>query len=181
MASVTAPRRASAREALSFRVALAVIAAAVLDDAFAHPEPGTGPGDHLVSAVAPVAIAAVLAWAYPRLRPGARATAAIVCGVPAVVAAIVDGVRHVAVDRISGDDATVLVAGVAGLVLIVDGCRRLWCSRRLDEPLPRRYARRVLVGVVAVLGGFFVVFPVAFAIVATHKARAPVATADLGR
>ena len=181
MASLTTAARASDREALSFRVALAVIAVAVLDDAFAHPEPGTGPGDHLVSGLVPVAVAGALAWAYPRLRPGARATAAIVCGVLAVVAGIVDGARHVAVAGISGDDVTVLLAGVAGLALIIGGCGRLWRTRRLDERLPRRYARRALVSAVVVPVGFFVLLPVAIAIIATHHARTPVAVAGLGR
>jgi hypothetical protein len=181
MASLTTGRRASAREVLGFRVAMAVIAVAVLDDAFAHPEPGTGPSDHLVSGVAPVVVAGLLAWAYPRLRPGARAASALTCGVLAVVAAVVDGARHVAVDRLSGDDATVLLAGLVGVGLIGDAIVRLWRTRRRDERLLRRYARRALVGAAALVAGFFVLFPVAFAIVATHKARAPVAAADLGR
>ena len=89
---------------------------------------------------------ALLASAYPRLRPGARAV-------------LRRSLRRVGRRRghrrrrpargrrrFSGDDATVLLAGVAGLVLIIDGCWRLWCTRRLDERLPRRYARRALVG-----------------------------------
>jgi poly(3-hydroxybutyrate) depolymerase len=181
MASVTTERRATAREVLTFRVALAVIAVAVLDDAFGHPEPGTGPGDHLVSGLAPVAAAVMLGWAYPRLRPGARAVAALCCGVLAVVAAVVDGARHIAVDRLSGDDLTVLLAGVVGAGMIIGAIGILWRTRRLDDPPLRRYARRAAIGLAALLAGFFVLFPLAFAIVATHKARAPVAAADLGR
>jgi dienelactone hydrolase len=169
------------RETTWFRAALALIAIAVLDDAFVNREPGTTVAGHLVSGLVPVAVAALLAWAHPRLRPGARALAAITCGVLAVVAGVVDGARHLAVDRLSGDDVTVLVAGVAGLALIAGGVTGLWRTRRLDERHARRYARRTLVGVLAALAGFFVVFPTALAIVATHKARAPVAAADLGR
>ncbi len=181
MDSVTAIRRPSAREVLSFRVALTVIAVAVLDDAFVHPEPGTGPADHLVSGLVPIAVAGGLAWLYPRLRPGGRNIAALTCGVLAVVAAVVDGARHVAVDRVSGDDLTVMLAGLAGVGLIIGAIGRLWSGRRLDERLPRRYARRMLLGAAGLLAGFVVLFPMAFAIVATHKARAPVAAADLGR
>lgn len=173
------PRRS--REVTWFRAALALIAVAVLDDAFGNREPGTTIAGHLVSGLVPVAVAALLAWAYPRLRPGARAVVAITCGVLAVVAGIVDGARHVAVDRLSGDDPTVLLAGVAGLALIAGGVAGLWRTRRLDERHVRRYARRTLVGVAAALAGFLVLFPMAFAIVATHKARSPVIAADLGR
>src|SRR5688500_13576734 len=65
-----------AREAHAFRAAMAVIALAILDDAFGHPEPGTTSGDHLVSGLVPVAIAVVLGLTYARLRPGPRATVA---------------------------------------------------------------------------------------------------------
>jgi len=163
-----------------FRGALAVIAIAVLDDAFVHREPGTALADQLASGLAPVAVAVLLAWLYPRLRPGARALCALACGVLAVVAGVVDGVRHVAVDRLAGDDVSVLASLVAGVVLLVLAAVTLWRSRRLDERPARRYARRAAVGFVTALAGMLVLLPVAFAIVATHKARAPV-TAQFGR
>ena len=162
---------------LSFRVALAVIAVAVADDAFAHREPGTTVSDHLISGLVPLAVAGALAWAYPRLRPGARASVAIVCGVLAAVAGVSDGLRHVLVERLSGDDATVMLAGVVGLALVADGVRRLWRSRRREG---RAWARRLVLAVAAALATFFVVLPVGLAIVATHKARSPV-TATLGQ
>ena len=129
----------------------------------------------------PVALAALLALAYPRLRPGARAVAALTAGPLMIVAGVVDGVRHVAVDRLGGDDVTAIVCGVAGAALLVLGAALLWRSRRLDERPLRRYLRRALVGAVAALAVVFVVVPVGFAIVTNHKARAPVEQADLGR
>jgi dienelactone hydrolase len=166
--------RASARETLSFRIALALIALAVLDDAFVHAEAGR----HLLGGLAPVAIAAALAFAYPRLRPGVRGGVAIVCGVLALVAGIADGARHVVVDGFAGDDLSALVAGVAGALLLGDGVARLWRSRRRDG---RWVLRRTALAVAAAAVGFFVVLPVAFAIVATHPARSPVKAADLAR
>ena len=133
--------------------------------------------DHLVSGLVPLAVAGALAWAYPRLRAGARASVAIVCGVLAAVAGVSDGLRHVAVDRLSGDDVTVILAGVVGLALAIDGVGRLWRSRRSEG---RVWARRFALAVAAALATFFVVLPVCLAIVATHKARSPV-TATLGR
>jgi uncharacterized protein len=175
------PPRAVRHETRLFRVALAVVALAAIDDAFVHPEPGTSAGDHLAGGLVPVAVAAVLGLAYPRLRAGLRGLIAIVCGVLALTAGVADGYRHVAVDRLAGDDLTVMLAGVAGVALIALGVLTLWRTRRLDERPPRRYARRALVGVAAVVAGFLIVFPAAFAIVATHRARAPVPAADLGR
>jgi alpha/beta superfamily hydrolase len=174
-------RGAGRREILWFRAALAVIVVAVADDAFLHPEPGTSAADHLASGLVPVAIAAVAALAYPRLRPGLRGVAALVCGVLALTGGVVDGFRHVAVDRLAGDDLTAMLAGVAGAALVVLGALTLWRTRRRDEQLARRYGRRALIGVAALILGFLVVFPVAFAINATHRARTAVAAADLGR
>lgn len=39
----------------AFRVALGIIALFVVDDAFAHPEPGTEPSDHIASGLVPLA------------------------------------------------------------------------------------------------------------------------------
>ena len=65
-------------EILTARIALGVIAIAVLDDAFVHREPGTSVADHVAGGLIPVAIAVIAAFAYPRLRPGLRAVVALV-------------------------------------------------------------------------------------------------------
>jgi hypothetical protein len=160
---------------------MAAAALWVLDDAFWHREPGTSVGEHLAGGVVPVALAGLLALAYPLRGAGARAVVALGAGTLMIVVGVVDGARHVAVDRLGGDDVTAILTGVAGAVLVVLGAAVLWRSRRLDERPPRRYLRRALVGAVAAVAVLFVVMPVAFAIVANHKARAPVAKADLGR
>lgn len=160
---------------------MAAAALWVLDDAFWHREPGTAIGDHLASGSIPAALAALLAVAYPRLRPGTRAIAALTTGPLMIVAGVVDGARHVAVDRLAGDDVSAILAGVAGAVLVVLGAAVLWRTRRMDERPLRRYLRRGLLVAVAALAVLFVVMPVTFAIVVNHKARAPVKVADLGR
>lgn len=175
-------RRAATRgETLVFRLAMAAAALWVLDDAFWHREPGTTIGDHLASGLVPAALAALLALAYPRLRPGPRAIAALTAGPLLIVAGVVDGARHVAIDRLAGDDLTAILAGVAGAVVVVLGAAVLWRTRRMDERPLRRYLRRALVGAVAAFAAVFVVLPVALAIVVNHKARAPVEPVDLGR
>lgn len=102
-------------------------------------------------------------------------------GTLAVVAGTVDGYRHIAVDRLAGDDVTAVLAGLAGAVLIGLAVAVLWRTRRLDEQPAKRYARRFATGVVCLIAAFLVLLPAAIAIVATHKARSPVASVDLGR
>ena len=192
MSAVAAPRRRQAgpapgamaavprAEVLAFRTALALILLGVADDAFWHPERGTGAADHLVSGLSPLAIGLAVALAYPRLRAGLRAIAAVACGTLAVAAGAVDGYRHVAVDRLAGDDVTAMLAGLAGAALIALAIGVLWRSRRLDERPARRYARRFAMGAVSLIAGYLVLLPAAIAIVATHKARSPVVAVDLG-
>jgi uncharacterized protein len=163
-----------------FRLAMATAVLWVLDDAFWHREPGTAVDDHLVSGLVPGALAALLALAYPRLRPGAQAVAALTSGALMIVVSATDGVGHVIVDRLAGDDLTAIAAGLAGAVLVVLGATELWRSRRLDAPPLRRYARRGLIGAIAAIAAIFIVMPVALAIVANHKPRAPVEDVDLG-
>jgi dienelactone hydrolase len=174
-------RTAGRREITAFRVAMALIALAVVDDAFLHPEQGAAAGDHVVSGLVPLALVIGLVLVHPRLRPGLRAIACLVCGTLAAVAGAADGVRHVAVDRVAGDDVTALLGGLAGVALIALGVAVLWRSRRRDDRVLRRWARRAAVAVVGLLAAYLLVLPTGIAIIATHKARSPVAAADLGR
>lgn len=169
------------RETVVFRAAAALIALYVVDDGAIHAEPGTGIGDHLVRMLVPLALLAASAGLYPRVRAGARAGLALVWGVLAATAGIADGLRHVAVDTLAGDDLTAMVAAAAGAALLVLGVVVLWRSRWTDTSLPRTLLRRALITVGAALAGFFVVLPMVFAVVGNHKAREPVAAVDLGR
>jgi hypothetical protein len=168
-------------ETLAFRLALGAGVLWVLDDSFWHREPGTAVSDHLASGLVPVALAVLLAVVYPRMRPGLRGAAALTVGPLMIVAGAVDGIGHIAVDRLSGDDVTALAAVVAGAVLIGLGATVLWRFRRRDERPRRRYLRRTLVAVLGAIAGFFVVLPVGFALLVNHNARAPVEPAGLGR
>jgi uncharacterized protein len=163
-----------------FQVAAAVIVIAVADDSFLHPEPGTSAGDHFASGLVPIAIALAAMLAYPRLRAGLRACIALTFGVLAIEAGIVDGVRHIAINTISGDDVTACLAALAGIVLVVLGAATLWRTRRLDRPHLRRYARRSLEFVLAAIVAVLVIVPIGMAILATRVARAPVPAAQLG-
>jgi hypothetical protein len=152
----------TAREIMVARASLVVVAFAVVDDAFVRREPGTAITDHLASGLLPAALALGLAVLYPRLRPGARALVALFSGSLSIVAGVADGA---------------LLALAAGAVLLGVGATVLWRSRR---PEGRPFARRALIAAAAVLGVYFVVLPLALAIVINHKARSPVEPADLG-
>ena len=116
-----------------------------------------------------------------RLRAGAQGALLLILGALAIVAGVADGIRPALLDRLSGDDLSAMLAAVAGAVLVGAGAVSLWRSRRLDERRGRRYPRRTLVGVVALVAAAELVLPLGVSFVATHIARAPVQAADLGR
>jgi uncharacterized protein len=162
----------------AFRAALAVVMVAVADDAFIHPEPGVTAADHLAGGLVALALAALLIAVARRLPDLVRGWLAIFVGALAIVGGATDGVRHVLVERLSGDDATAVLAGVAGIVLVALGVATLWRTRRTAG---RLLLRRAGVGAAVVVLIALVVLPSGLAIVATHKARSPAATVDLGR
>ena len=179
-----ARRRAGRPEVAVVRVALAVIVAFVLDDAFGHPEPGTAPGDHLVSGLVPTAILVCLAVAYPRLRAWWQAVLVGSVVVLALVLGLGVSTRDVVIAGGGGDDVMGMLAGMAGGVLIVCGGlagARAWRPRSQDRSLAWRYARRALLALSVVFLAVFVVVPIGISILATHRARSPVEAVDLGR
>ena len=164
-------------------IAAALVALHVLDDAFVQPEPGTAALDHLASGLVPVAILAAFVLAHPRLRAGWQALLAGGVGALALVTGIGVSARHVAIDGLAGDDLSGIVAGIAGAALLAVGlqaARRAWRARSRERSA-RRYARRGLLALGVAVATLYVVAPIAFALLATHKARSPVAAADLGR
>lgn len=178
-AAATRVAAAILTEAGLARLAIAVGALHVVDDNFLQPQPGTSAGDHLVSGLVPTAFLLLAAWAYPRLRPGARATVAIVVGIFTATMGVGEAGYYTRENGPSGDDYTGLLAIPAGLLLIGIGLITLWKSKR-GGGLIRRYGRRALLAVGALLGVYFVVFPLAASYVFTHAARAYVPTPELG-
>jgi dienelactone hydrolase len=162
-------------------VAAALVCLYLLDDAFIHPEAGTTAGDHLLSGLLVPALVVAGAVLALRLRVGARGALLLILGFLAIVAGVADGLRPALLDRLSGDDLSAILAAVAGAVLVGAGAASLWRSRRLDERRGRRYLRRALVGIVALVAAAELVYPLGMSFVATHIARAPVRAADLGR
>jgi len=161
------------------RLALGVAALHVVDDNFIQPQPGTSAGDHLVGGLVQLAFFLLAAWAYPLLRPGARATLAIFVGIFVAVMGIGEAGYYTRENGPSADDYTGLLAIPAGLLLVGIGVTTLWRSRKAGS-LVRRVLRRAAVALGLVVGGYFIVFPVAQAYVITHAARAYVPAPELG-
>jgi fermentation-respiration switch protein FrsA (DUF1100 family) len=161
------------------RIAIAVMALHVIDDSFLQPVPGTTFADHLVSGLVPLAALALAAWAFPRMRAGARAATALMLAPFAIVLGA-EAVRYWGEVGLSGDDYTGLLAIPAGIALFGVAGATLWTSRRLDDSRYRRYPRRLLLAASGLLGFVWVVFPLSLSYVGTHIARAEVHTANLG-
>ena len=160
-------------------IAVGVLAFHLLDDSFLQPQPGTSGVDHLVSGLIPLAILALAAWFYPRLRAGARAPMAIVLGLLGMVTSA-EAIHYWRDGGMSGDDYTGLLTIPAGLSLIVLGAVTLWRTRRTDNGLPVRYLRRVGWTALGLVTAFVVLFPLSIAYVITHAARDVVVPARLG-
>jgi uncharacterized protein len=166
-----------ARERLVFATATGVIVLHILVASFLAIEPGAARADHVLAAAVPTALAVVTVAFYTRLRAGFRAVLALLFGLLAIVAASVAVAETAAVGP-QGEDWTGFLLIPTGIVLCGLGAWLLWQSRRHDR---RRYLRRLLLTLAAAVLAYWIVAPICFAIVVTHKPRASVQPADLGR
>ena len=157
VAAAHVPSRSSvARHATERSLALASIGLVglhVVDDNFLQPEPGMTAVDHLPGGLALLALVAAGAWAYTRVRAGARAAIALLAGFLGVLAAT-EAVYYTAADAPSGDDFT----GFLSLARRLRAARHRHSDALADTPRRtisrrRRYLRRglVLVGVVVLI------------------------------
>lgn len=162
---------------LVFAATAALAAVHTVMDAFVALEPGTRWDDHVLAASVSLTllVAAVVAW--PQVRDGARAAMALVLGILAleggalaVTGAISGGPR--------GEDWTGFLLGPAGIASCAVGARLLWRSRKVAG---RRYVRRSVLVLAAGLGTYWLVVPIAVALMATHRPREVSEPIDLGR
>ena len=172
-------RGGRSRETVLFVAALVLVALHVIDDNYLQPQPGTGPGDHVVSGLVPLALIGLAAWAYPRLSGGRRGALALFAG-PLAIATGIEAFHYTREVGPSGDDFTGLLTLPAGLLLLGLGAVTLWRTRRTDGSLWWRYPRRALLAVAGVLVLGSVVIPTGLGYVTTHVGRAVVPPADLG-
>ncbi|HWL33565.1 MAG TPA: alpha/beta fold hydrolase [Gaiellaceae bacterium] len=181
-----APKSASdvwarlATEADLARSALAVVALHVADDNFLQPEPGTSPTDHLAGGLLPIALLAAAAYAYPRLRAGARGALALSVGTLAITIGVASGLYSTLAVGPSGDDFSGFLASAAGFALLAIGAFTLSRSRRREGSLLRRIVRRALLAAAALLVAYGLLAPIGLGYVSTHVLRPTVPTPDLG-
>ena len=161
---------------LMFTGAIAVIGAHAAVDSFIVPEPGTGPSDHLLRGLATFSVLALAVVVYSRLPAGGRAALAAVLGALALEGAglAIADARAVGV---RGEGWTGFLLLPVGVALLALSAALLWRSRKTGQ---LRYLRRAGIAAAAVLMAYWLVIPVAIAILATHRPRADVAPADFG-
>ena len=162
-----------------FRAAVGVIALHIADDNFFQPEAGTSAGDHLVSGLLPIALLALAAWAFPRLSGGGQGALALVIA-PLGIATGIEAIHYANQVGASGDDFTGFLTIPASLILIGVGAATLWRTRRTDGNRAWRYGRRGLLAIAGLVAAYVLVFPIGFAYVTTHTARAVVPENQLG-
>jgi uncharacterized protein len=158
---------------------IAVVALHVADDSFIQPNAGVSAGSHLFGGLVLLGLLGAAAALYGRVRPGMRATIALLAGFLGVLGAT-EAVYYAKETGASGDDYTGFLSIPAGVLLVALGAWRLWTSRRLGDRLWRRYSRRGLRTAGALVIALFVLAPFTISYVLTHMARAHVPTADLG-
>ena len=167
-----------ATEAGAARAAIFATALHVADDNFLQPEPGTSAGDHLAGGLVPLALLAAAGYAYPRLRPGARAITALAIGLLSITIGAASGLYATLATGASGDDYTGILALLGGIALVGIGAVTLWRSRR-GGSLRRRIIRRSLLAAGGALVVYGVLAPIGFGYVITHVLRPTVPVADL--
>jgi hypothetical protein len=137
---------------------------------------GTSARDHLLAALAPIAVAVLAAVAYPRLRPGLRAAIALVFGLLALVAGMI-ALGGAQAESLSGSEWTGLLLLPAGAMLVGLAVWVPWRERGRWASTRRRLWLNRGVALVAVpLLLFFVVVPIGAALWTTHKFRTPIGT-----
>jgi uncharacterized protein len=161
----------------AFTAAVALVALHASVDSFLAPEPGTRAGDHVLRGVASLAVLALAAVAYPRLRPGGRAALAATLGALALEGAAL-AIADARAVGVRGEDWTGFLLLPVGVLLVGHAGVTLWRSRK---PGRLRHLRRAGIAVACLLAAYWLVTPVAIAILATHRPRSPVESVSLGR
>jgi dienelactone hydrolase len=169
--------RSARADVFLFASAVAIVALHTVVDSFIAPEAGTGPGDHLARGLVSLALLGLAVSAYPRLRAGARAALAASLGALALEGAAL-AISDAAAGGPRGEDWTGFLLGPAGISLLWLGVALVWRSRK---PGRLRWLRRAGLAALIVLGAYWLVVPVAMAILATHRPRADVPPVQLGR
>src|SRR5437764_12968327 len=116
--------RAAALETKLAVVGLGLVSLQVFDDSFVQRGPGTAAVDHLLSGLVPLAVLIGTAMLYHRLRPGLRATLAVVLGVLGIVIGGSEAAYYGPKEGLYADDYTGLLAVGGACCSSLSGPRR---------------------------------------------------------
>ena len=161
----------SAPQTAIFSAAIAVALLHALDDAFLHRGPGVGLGQHVMAAAAALVLGLGAVYAFPFVRPAARAALAFFFGALAIVNGALH-VKHIAAESAGASDLTGVLALAAGIVLLGLAAAIPWLHRG-EGPAGRRrrWAHRIAAVPAGLLLALFTVVPIGTAITETHKFR----------
>jgi hypothetical protein len=168
------------REHRVFFAATAAVMLHIADDNFFQPVRGTSASEHLLSGLVPLALLALGAVAFPRVRAGAQAVIALAIGLTGLVVGAIEAGYYTMTVGPSGDDFTGILTAAAGLVLFGLATVTLWRSRRAGPTRIRQYLRRGLCGVAAYVLISEVIAPFALGYLSTHVLYAEVPEPHLG-
>ena len=164
-------------DVLLFTGSAAIVAVHAAVDSFFAPEPGTSAEDHLVPGSVSLAMLGLAIVVFPRVRAGARAAIAAALGVLALEGAGLAIADARAVGS-RGEDWTGFLLLPVGLVLLGLAAVLLWRSRK---PGRFRYVRRGTIALATLMAAYVLLLPLGIAVLATHRPRAAVQPAELGR
>jgi hypothetical protein len=173
---IGSPRGVARRapETVIFAAAMGVALLHALDDAFGHREPGVGMGQHALAAVVSLVLVLGAVFAFPYLRPAARAPLAFFFGALAIVNGALH-FKHINGEGMAGADLTGVLALAAGVVLVGLAAAIPWRHRGEGTAGPRRrWAYRIAAVPAGLLLALFTVVPIGTAITETHKFREPI-------
>lgn len=170
----TSPVRTETR---LFRAGLALVGLRVLDDTVLQPPAGVPITDRPLAALVPLALLALAAWAYPRLRSGTvRGALAVLLGVLSVATGL-DAVYYTNELGLESEHVTGWLVLPAALSLVGLGAITLWRTRRRSG---RWITRRVALTAAFAATASIAVMPIGVAYVHTHAARAVVPENRIG-
>ena len=178
-ARLGAVRRTAVRQdgRVMFTAAVVVLVLHTLMDLVLSPEPGVSIPEHGVPLTVSLALLAFAVAGYGILPSGGRGLLSLVLGALSIEGAALAIADARAVGA-RGDDWTGFLLAPVGLLLLALGVSLLWSSRKAYG---RRYVRRALLALAAVVGLHWVLLPTGFALMATHRPREAATYIELGR
>jgi hypothetical protein len=162
-------------------VAVGVLVLRALDDAFLHPAPGLGPGDHLLAGTVPVVVGGVAAFVLLRSRRSPRTFAALLAGAWGLIGSMELFIESGPRGGLQADDVSGILSLGAGVFLLGAFVYFAGVSVSRGRRRLTRVLRRGATAAGVFVAAYLVALPLGVAYLATHYADEGITTApDLG-